>query len=99
LPRLQIGPRALDDLDEIRAWIGSENPIAAEAVVDRLVDRLQILEEHPHAGTVAAGLPRGVRRLVEPPYIIFYRFENAAVQVVRVLHGARRITRATLRTP
>lgn len=80
-----VAPRALDDLDEIRAWIGIENPAAAEAVVDRLVDRLLILEAHPHAGSVARGLPAGVRRLVEPPYVIFYRVENAVVRVIRVL--------------
>jgi len=29
--------------------------------------------------------------LIEPPYLIFYRIRPDAIQIVRVLHGARNI--------
>jgi plasmid stabilization system protein ParE len=34
------------------------------------------------------------RSLSEPPYLILYRETSSGVQIVRVLHGARRIDMA-----
>lgn len=97
MSRIRFLPPALDDLDEIRAKVGQENPHAADALVDRLVDSVLILIEHPRAGEARPELGRDVRRVVEAPYLLFYRVTDDEVEVIRVLHGARRITRRMMR--
>lgn len=97
MPSVRFLPAALDDLDEIRAWVEADNPAAADALVDRLVDSVVILSDYPEAGGRRSQLGRGVRRIVCAPYSIFYRIDDAEVSIIRVLHGARRITRSMLR--
>lgn len=73
------------------------NPAAATALVDRLLGSLTILMTHPEAGEARPGVGRGIRGVLEPPYLIFYRVEAEGVLVIRILHGARRITRRLLK--
>lgn len=56
---------------------------AIEAAVARLAD-------HPQSGRPGRAL--GTRELVVPgtPYIVAYRVEQAAVVILRLLHGAQR---------
>ena len=90
-------PSALDDLDEIRAAFGASDPRAASALVDRLLNRLVLLRDFPEAAERASQRVRGVRRLSEPPYAICYRRDGELVLILRVLHGARRVTPRMLR--
>ncbi len=97
MPEIAFRPAALDDLDEIRASVGASDPRAASALVDRLVDRLILLRDFPEAAERASQRVRGVRRLSEPPYAIYYRVAGETVLILRVLHGARRVTPRMLR--
>jgi|GEM_PF-4839202 len=66
-------------------------------MVDALVDRTRSRQDFPLIGEARPWLGKGVRRVVERPYLIFYRLGENVVLVLRVLHGARRITRRLLR--
>ena len=48
----------------------------------------------PNAGLARADIAAEARGLSEPPYLILYRETSDGVQIVRVLHGARRIDTA-----
>jgi toxin ParE1/3/4 len=83
--------RARADLLEIWEHVAAENPAAADRVLDRIQDRLQILASWPKAGSAWSTALPDARVLVAHPYLILYREIPDGVQVVRVLHGARNI--------
>ncbi len=94
---LRLSRRALRDLDEIEAWIAAENPDAAEAVIGRIFDALRVIRDHPAAGSQRPRLGRDVRCVVADAYLAFYEPEGQDFVVIRILHGARDITRGLLR--
>ena len=81
---------ALHDLEEIAGFISQDNPEAAKQLVKRIWDAAQILPEHPHSGR--AGRVLGTRELVigGTQYMLPYRVVGDEVQILRVLHGARK---------
>jgi toxin ParE1/3/4 len=87
---------AQTDFLEILGYIARENPAAAERVGRRLLSAIDGLAEQPRLGR--PGRIAGTRELVIPsvPYFAIYRIVEAVraatiqVEVLRVLHGARR---------
>ncbi len=55
---------------------------------------MRILEQFPEIGRARPDIADTAWVLVERPYLILYRILPTAVQIVRVLHGARRIDAA-----
>lgn len=61
---------------------------------DRAIwERPELIAEHPDIGAMRPRLGESVRIGVVKPYIIFYSHDGAAIRVMRILHGRRRITR------
>jgi toxin ParE1/3/4 len=81
-------------LIDIWLEVSIDNPEAADALYDRLEARVKVLSRFPKAGSPRPDIAPEARVLVEPPYLILYRIRRSAVQIVRVLHSARRIDRA-----
>ena len=81
---------ALIDLDEAAAFISQDNPQAAKRIVTRIRDAARILSDQPNAGR--PGRVHGTRELViaDTPFILPYRVVKNTVQILRVLHGARK---------
>jgi len=80
---------ARGDLFAVFDYIARDNPTAADAVLDRVEEVVSRLEDHPGLGR--PGRKAGTRELVLAglPYVVVYRVRRGAVQVLRVLHGAR----------
>jgi addiction module RelE/StbE family toxin len=78
---------ALDDVGEIRLYIGRDNPATARRVAARLVAKASSLELFPERGR--AGVQPGTRELVVSAHIIVYRIDGDLVRILRVLHHAR----------
>ena len=81
---------ALSDLDEAAAFISRDNPQAAHKMVKGIRDAARLLSDHPDAGR--PGRVHGTRELVfaDTPVILPYRVVKDTVQILRVLHGARK---------
>ena len=86
--------RARLDLLEIFEYVGARNRLGANRLFERLEARIKILERFPRAGRARPEIAPDARVLVEAPYLILYRLVAGDVQIVRVVHGARRITAA-----
>lgn len=88
LPVVWTG-RALDDLDDIVAFIGTRDVAAAERLQERIEQAVEGLADHPYMfrpGRVAT-----TRELVaHPNYIVVYRVTSKMIQVTAVLHARRR---------
>lgn len=78
------------DLERIGDFIAQDNPRRAASFVVELVESCKRLGSAPRRFPL---VPRyedtRVRRRPYGEYVIFYRVEDAAVLVLRVLHGAR----------
>lgn len=83
-------PLALDDLESLRIYIAQDAPSSAEVVAHRLLDTVETLAEFPERGRI--GRVPDTRELVVPrtPYLVAYRVREEVIEILRVLHGARR---------
>ena len=81
---------ALQDLNDIAVFIATDDAVAAQAVVEALWLAGQSLRLHPERGR--PGRVPGTRELVltDLPYFIAYRVKADQVQILRVLHTARK---------
>ena len=89
--QLIVSPAALADLREIWEFIATDDPAAADLVLDEVGGRLDLLLDSPLMGRQRPELAPGLRSFLSGRYVIFYIAEEEAVRVVRVLHGARDI--------
>ena len=84
-------PEAVQDLQRLRDFIKSENPLAAKRAAERIIDGVSLLQLSPEAGMPVENLT-GYRDLILPfgsgEYIIRYRLETSThVIIVRVRHS------------
>lgn len=82
--------RSRRHLIAIHEFIGRDDPRAARAVLGRIREAAQRLTDAPLMGR--PGRVDGTRELVilRTPYLIAYRVTETQVEVLAVLHGARR---------
>ncbi len=85
-----LGRLALADLEGIVRYVAGHDPQAAGRLGNRLLDQAESLAQFPHRGGPVRRRP-GVRKLVQAPYLIFYRVNEPAhsVEVLRFWHGAQ----------
>jgi len=79
---------ALRDLQLLHSYIALDNPDAASAVVDHVLDGITALARHPEMGR--KGRIVGTRELVIAPYVVAYRLRRTVVEVAAIIHGARK---------
>lgn len=80
--------QALVRLAEIEDCIWVDNPAAAVAHTQRLIDRTGALTESPRLGRVPPELPGSeLRELVEGNYRIVYRIRGDEIEVLTVFEG------------
>ena len=82
--------QAVRDLRSVRTFIARENPRAAKAIADRIIGAVEQLGAHPASGR--PGRLPNTRELVIPgtPFIVPYRVSENGVEILGVIHGARR---------
>lgn len=83
---------AEEDLTEIISFIAADNPIAANAIADKIEKNIELLSGNPMLGRI----PRdediknlGYRYIIVQNYIVFYTIEGRIIFIHRILHGAR----------
>ncbi|TAN45945.1 MAG: type II toxin-antitoxin system RelE/ParE family toxin [Nitrospirae bacterium] len=81
---------AVQDLIEIRKYIAADKPQTANKVAALIKSSVDRLAEHTDIGR--PGRVEGTRELVLAPlpYIIPYRMKNNRIEILRVLHAARK---------
>jgi toxin ParE1/3/4 len=98
MARLLFAPAAARDLekvsDDIKAAAGER---VALSFVRRMRQSLERLVEFPRMGRLRPSFGAGVRSWALSPYVAFYRQVGSDVEIIRILHGKRRLTRSLLR--
>lgn len=86
-------PESLRDIIAIAEYIAQDNVSAADRWVDALDGKLTMLAEKPRLGRMRPGLARGLRSFPFGRYVIYYRIRTDGIEMIRVLHGARKTRR------
>ena len=89
---------ALEHVQEIRSFIARDSPRYARVVADRLVAAVGRLGTHSLSGRIVPEVGQGtLREVIEPPYRIVCRVRAELLEVVAVVHSARRFPSDDLR--
>lgn len=85
--------KALRNLDEEATFIAADDPRAAQLVVERVLNAVEMLASRPALGR--PGRVSGTRELVvaKTRYLIPYRVRGDVVEVLRVFHTSRRVAK------
>ncbi len=80
--------KALENLDQIGAYIAQDNPARASSFVREIKEKTELLVAFPALGR--PGRVPGTRELVvHENYVVPYRVKGDTVQIIRVQHVAR----------
>jgi toxin ParE1/3/4 len=91
--QVRISPRAVADLTEIWSYIADDSVGNADSFIDKLYETIQLLANQSGSGRRREELAPGIQSFPFGRYVIFYRANQDAIEVVRVLQGARDIHR------
>jgi toxin ParE1/3/4 len=86
--RVRWTPTALRDLEALHAYIFRDSPRAADAIVEKILAAIEALSQHPEMGRI--GRVSAIRELVLPPMVLAYRLRRGALEILAIIHGARR---------
>ena len=87
--KLRLFPAAIRDIKELRAYVAVDDPLSAASVGARLDKAIALIAEKPHIGRPTP--QRATREWTAPslPYLIPYRIDGDAVEILRVWHTRR----------
>ena len=87
---IRLALEAEQDLIEIFDYILAEDPLAAEKILDYIIDEIQHFSNHPYIGR--SGRVPGTRELIltKTPFIIPYQVTKDMLVILRVYHMARK---------
>ena len=85
---------------QIREYIAADSPRYARIVAERLFASVKRLTKYPLSGRVVPELhDPSLREVVDAPYRIVYRVGVDSLEIITVVHAARRFPTDALRSP
>lgn len=88
--------QARQDLVEIWKHIAADSPVTADQCLDRIEARCKRLATFPVIGPERTDIAPDARMLVVERWIALYRLVEEGVQIVRIVDGARDLSRLAL---
>jgi toxin ParE1/3/4 len=91
MPRLELDPDAVTDLDAIYDFIGRtrRSSDTADEVVDRIHRTCELCATQPGIGESRPDLGAELRVLAVGPHVLVYRPLDDGIRVLRILDGRR----------
>lgn len=91
MAELVVSRRAEDELRELWRYIAAEDLNAADRLLLRIDQKLQLLRDFPDIGTLRNDIRPGFRMLVAGNYLLLYehRVVDSIVELVAVVDGRR----------
>jgi toxin ParE1/3/4 len=88
--RIHFSEFSKTDLKQIYRYIANDSPVRGRKLVVEITQYCeQTIAEYPQIGRVRSEIHPNLRSLVFKRYVIFYREADAAIEIVRILHGSR----------
>jgi toxin ParE1/3/4 len=91
--RLVFTPAAERDLDDIWLGIALDDLPNADRMIDKIRQRSQQLLIFPESGRVRLDIVSHARSLNVGNYLILYQVAGNHVEIIRIVHGARDMTK------
>lgn len=83
---------AIEELVRIHDYVSLDSPTAARALIERIVNKSEQMARFPNAGRIVPEYEvASIREVQEHPYRIIYLVGNDQVEVLAVVHGARKL--------
>ena len=90
MPQVRFAPSAIRDLQRLRDFVRSKNPVAALRAAETIMKAVQVLGLQPHIGRPVEDLPEEFREWVidfgDNGYVARYRIEKEVVTILVVRH-------------
>ena len=88
---------ALDDLEEMAEYIALDKLNAAQLLVQKVFDRVDLLSQSPNSRRKIPELSRSkYKEVIVGPCRIFYRFTNGSIYVLHVMRAERELRKYML---
>jgi toxin ParE1/3/4 len=84
--------QAEEDLIDIWNYIAQDNLQAADDLLDEIDAKALLLAVNPYLGAARPDIAPELRYSLVGRYLILYRVVTDGIQVVRVVHGARKLS-------
>ena len=91
MARIVRSPRAAEDLIELWNWVAVDDPMAADRMLDLIQQKLDMLAANPALGPARPDIAPDLRLFPIRRYVVLYRVLPDGIEVVRVVHGMRRL--------
>ena len=88
--RIEWTKRAIRDLAALQSYIADRDAASAKAIVTRIRDSVQRLTTFPASGRPGKKPNTRVVVVSGTPYLVVYRARDDELQILGVIHGARR---------
>jgi plasmid stabilization system protein ParE len=88
--KLEWSDEALADLDRFVEFLNREQPSFASIVAKEIIDKAQMLSDHPQLGRPIAGrneYRQIVLQVLGAVYVFQYRFDGKRLVMLRVFHA------------
>jgi len=88
--KLYWTPTAIRHLNAAYDYVAKDSSSAADATVERIFSATEMLDRYPQIGP--QGRVNGTKELIiaGTPWLVAYRLRGDSIDVLAVLHGARR---------
>lgn len=93
MPVVRRTAQADEDLIDIWVYIAADNPQAADGLLDEIESKCLLLAEQPCLGPARPDIAPELRYFPVGRYLILYREIAEGIEAVRVIHGARELSR------
>ena len=97
MARIHYTHQARADLIDIWIHIANDSQTTADRCIERIESRCRELAEFPELGPERPDIAPDARMLVIDRWLVLYRIEGDGVRIVRVVDGARDLTRISMR--
>ncbi|MBZ5668932.1 MAG: type II toxin-antitoxin system RelE/ParE family toxin [Acidobacteriia bacterium] len=77
-------------MEEIRAFIAADKPVAAARVAEQVKTSIRRLSEFPLMGRQRMEPNIRILPITGTPYVVYYHLLSDVVEIQAVFHGARR---------
>ena len=86
--RIDWSRRARNDLRDLKEYIGKDSPYYARRFIERIINTVETLTEHPKIGRPVPEAEReDVRELIYQGYRILYLTKPDCLYIITILHG------------
>lgn len=90
MPQVIFSPAAIRDLERLREFLRSKNPLAAKRAGETILKSVRALGVNPHMGRLVEDLPEQYREWLvdfgDSGYVARYRIDGDTLTILAVRH-------------